>query len=290
MIYEEKSYQLKLSNGHGWELKAHNGVSEWLDKLAYIMRLGPSETDRFPKNIFCKIGDFPRVKEHYSAEDWFAYNNRSFRTWASNTISDVICEVNNAGNHDIEIVNMWNSLFPIYQRVQDGGGLPFHATLLELDGRGVLVAAPGDTGKSTCYSRVPNYWKPLCDDEALVVCGPNNEYRAHPFPTWSEYLWKTSNKSWNVQYSVPLRAIFFLEQAESDKITDLGEGQAAVYINQSATQVSRKFWRRLDKETKNTLVKLQFNNAVKMTKHIPSFTLHATLHGKFWEEIEKVLV
>lgn len=136
---------------------------------------------------------------------------------------------------------------------------------------------------------MPDYWNPLGDDEALVVYDHENEYRVHPFPTWSEYLWKSSNKSWNVQYSVPVCAIFFLEQAESDEVIPLGDGMAAVSINQSATQVSRKFWRRLDNDTKRPLATLQFHNACMMAKTIPCFTLRQSLNGRFWEEIEKTL-
>lgn len=118
---------------------------------------------------------------------------------------------------------------------------------------------------------------------------PEKGYRAHPFPTWSEYLWKSSDKSWDVQYSVPVCAIFFLQQAESDEVIPLGDGIAAVSINQSATQVSRKFWRRLDDDTKRPLATLQFQNAFGIAKTIPSFTLRQSLHGRFWEEIEKTL-
>ena len=140
---------------------------------------------------------------------------------------------------------------------------------------------------------MPDYWNPLGDDEALVVYDPENGYRAHPFPTWSEYLWKSPenswSKSWNVQYSVPVSAIFFLEQAESDEVIPLGDVMAAVSINQSATQVSRKFWRRLDDDTKRPLATFQFHNACGMAKTIPSFTLRQSLNGRFWEEMEKTL-
>ncbi len=46
------------------------------------------------------------------------------RIWFNDTLSDVICEIDNDG---IVIVNMWFSLYPICQRVRDGGGLPVHA-------------------------------------------------------------------------------------------------------------------------------------------------------------------
>ena len=300
MKCKEKSYHLCLSNGIEWNLTAYHGTGEWLSKLAYIMGLEQTEKGHLPEIIFCQQGDSRHARKYNDSDigdygarkirkGWVAHDLKSIRTWSNHTTSDVICEVGNDGSHALEIVNMWISLQPIYQRVQDGGGLPLHAALLELDGRGILLAAPGNTGKSTSCSRLPDYWNVLGDDEALVAYEPGNGYRVHPFPTWSEYIWSSSRKSWNVQQSVPLHSLFFLEQAENDEVIPLGAGQAAVSINKSATEVARKLWRGLDDETKRPLVKLQFDNACEMAKYIPAFTLRATLHGRFWEEIEKVL-
>ena len=315
---------MDLGNGLCWDISACDALGKWLDKLAYILRLEPAGIDNLAKIVFCKMGDFSRVREWYHAEyrdlnsggdatGWFAYDNKWVRIWLNNAISDVICEIGNvnSGSLDCEIdngicildceidnvdscsldiPNMCISLYPICQRVLEGGGLPVHAALLELDGQGIILAAAGGTGKSTSCRRLPDYWHPLCDDEALVAYEPESGYRAHPFPTWSEHLWKSSDKSWNVQHSVPLRALFFLEQAESDEVIPLGVGQAAVSLNQSATQISGKFWRILDDETKKQSAKFQFDNACNMAKSIPAFTLRASLHGRFWEEIEKTLM
>jgi SynChlorMet cassette protein ScmC len=300
MKYEEVCYRLNLSNGLGWNLTAINGTGKWLDKLAYIMRLEQTEKGHLPKIIFCQMGDFLRVSQHYGSigcdygpgkntKEWFIVGKKVVHTWFNNATSDVICEIDNSGSYELDILNMWFSLQSIYQHVQYGGGLPFHAALLELNGQGILLAANGDTGKSTCCRRIPDYWNPLCDDEALVVFDQENGYLAHPFPTWSEYLWYSSDKLWNVQYSVPICAIFFLEQAEGDEVIPLGEGLAAVAINRSAKEVSWKFWRNLDNETKRPLTIKQFHNACKIAKVIPSFTLRASLHGRFWEKMEKAL-
>jgi hypothetical protein len=51
-----------------------------------------------------------------------------------------------------------------------------------------------------------------------------------------------------VQYSLPLCGVFFLEQSEADKVVPVGEGQAAVLMTESATQVCEKFWRTLNRE------------------------------------------
>ncbi|MEK7400216.1 MAG: hypothetical protein AAB116_25000, partial [Candidatus Poribacteria bacterium] len=74
-------------------------------------------------------------------------------------------------------------------------------------------------------------------DETLVVLDSNKEYRAHPFPTWSDYLMKRASNTWDVQYSVPVSAIFFLERADNDEVTRLTASEASVLMMESASQV-----------------------------------------------------
>lgn len=296
-----KGYGLSLSGGSSWWITGDKDNVRWINKLAVVMELDECASNGSSKLIFSKIGDtsdargrvigLVSLELHPSASGagWVCYDHKTIRIWYHNSITDVICEVKNNEGDDTEYMNMWYALQPIYQRSICGGGLPLHAGLVEIEGRGVLLAAPGGTGKSTCCCRLPDYWKPLCDDEALVVLDKQKKYRAHPFPTWSDYLWKRAEKTWNVQYSVPLCGVFFLEQSETDEVVPVGEGQATVLINESAAQVCQKFWRGRDKEDQRKFRKRIFNNACEMAKTIPAFRLRVSLHGKFWEEMERGL-
>jgi SynChlorMet cassette protein ScmC len=181
------------------------------------------------------------------------------------------------------------SLYPIYERALNSGGLPFHAGVVERDGKGVLLAAPKNIGKSTCCRRIPRPWNALCDEETLIVQDAQRQYLAHPFPTWSDYLTRGSNRTWNVQRYIPLAAIFFLEQAEADKVIPLGQGEAAALMNQSAMQVCVRNWMNLDGEKMRAFRKKLFDNACELTWAIPIFKLRVSLTGRFWEEMEKVL-
>ncbi len=67
-MINNKRQQLDLSNGLCWNLSACDVTGKWLDKLAYILRLEPAGTNNMAKIIFCKTGDFPRVRERYHAE------------------------------------------------------------------------------------------------------------------------------------------------------------------------------------------------------------------------------
>lgn len=285
-------YNLQLSSGDVWFLCGNNGLTPWLDKFASIMELSQSISNGYPKLIFSPLsqGEAGEIF-HSNAEnkEWTCHDEKIVRIWKNPSVPDVICEVRNDINHEIDILNMGISLKPIYQKAQDKGGLPLHAALAELNGNGILIAASGGTGKSTCSRRLPDHWKALCDDETLIVLDSQKHYQAHPFPSWSNYLWKSSETTWNVQHSVPLSAIFFLEQAEADEVVPVTEGQAAILINESANQVCRKFSRNLKGEDKRMLTQQIFNNACEMAKKIPAFILRAGLHGKFWEDMEEAI-
>jgi SynChlorMet cassette protein ScmC len=69
----------------------------------------------------------------------------------------------------------------------------------------------------------------------------------------------------------------------------VGSGHAAILINNSATQVCRKFWKKADDGHRRELNQQLFSNACEMAKVIPAYTLKATLDGRFWEEIEREL-
>jgi len=269
--------------------------ARWLDKLATITGLKECPLNDSPKLIFLNkdakndpIGDagFSGLR----SEEWVSYDLKITRIWYHPGSANIICELSNDGSSDnIEYANMWNSLQAIYLRSIHKGGLPFHAGLAELDGRGVLLAAPGDTGKSTCCRRLPDYWKPLCDDEALVVLDNQKNYHTHPFPTWSDYFFERSKNTWNVQYSVPLFGIFFLEQSKTNEAVSLRKTEATAFINESASQICQRLWRRMDVMDQRNLRMKLFNNAIEMAKALPVFLLRVSLHGRFWEEIEKAL-
>jgi SynChlorMet cassette protein ScmC len=171
----------------------------------------------------------------------------------------------------------------------DLGGLPLHAALVERNGMGILLAGHGGAGKSTCCQRLPSSWHALCDDETLVVINEEKQYFAHPFPTWSDYLWKRSERTWNVQKYVPLSAIFLLEQSETDEAIRIGQGQGATFINTLATDVCRRNWRNLDRKEERAQRKQLFQNACELARAVPAFKLRFSLNGRFWEKIEEVL-
>jgi len=295
-------YGLTLSDGSDWCLSGTGCQSEWMDRYAAIMELEESRLDSSPKLIFSSKKNVISTNTIKARNEtiflnlqgqgagWTIDNPASFRVRSNKRVPDVICKNIHANNcEEIQFLNMWYGLFPIYQRGIYLGGLPFHAGLAELDGQGVLLAASSGAGKSTCCGRLPDYWQSLCDDETLVVMDTQKKFRAHPFPTWSEYLCNRSKKTWNVQNSVPLHGIFFLKQSETDGIESMNERQAVVLINESAAQIYEKFLIGMKNENQRYLRLLIFNNACDIVKKIPIYYLCVRRQGRFWEKIEKVL-
>lgn len=277
---------MKLNDQKNWSFSAIPSLNTWFRQFAPILQLGEGQGEDILNHLHYLTPDSDFAHEIRSAGQF--YENQIARIWYAHDSQNAFCEVKQ-GKHEHEILSMWYSMQPIYQRSMKHGGLPFHAGLVELDGKGILIAGHGDAGKSTTCRRFPAPWKALSDDETLVVFDKSGKYLAHPFPTWSEYLWKLSERTWDVQYSVPLTAIFFIIQHETDEVIPMTEMEAALMITRSANQTCRKFWVKSDKKLQRQFKTEIFNNACEIAKKIPAYALRISLHGNFWGKIEEVI-
>jgi len=187
------------------------------------------------------------------------------------------------------ITPMVYSLHSIYVQTMARGGLPFHAGFIEKNGVGFLVAGSGGAGKSTFCRRVPSNWDAICDDETLVVRDDQGDYYCHPFPTWSEYFENRSEKTWDVQHAVPLRAIFYIEQSSFEIISPLEPSFAATLAFDSASQVLMRYWSHGTQEENRREKTLSFENACELAIKIPFYRLRTRLNGSVWEDIENIL-
>jgi len=301
LLENEIGYSVRLGNEQGWHMIATNGVRPWVERLAWIMELKPRKTSKYPKIVFVlrhteekRNGEpvsqlHPEIKEDLPSNGWNASDLLYLRVWSHREVPDVICELGPQEGEKESFLSMRMALQPVYQRTQDLGGLPLHAALVERNGFGILLAARGGIGKSTCCRRLQDPWRPLCDDEVLVVCHSQNGYLAHPFPTWSDYFADRFDRTWNIEKYVPLQALFFLEQSKTDEVVPMGRGQSAVLVYQSATEVCHRNWMKVDREEVSNLRKNLFEDSCRLAKAIPAFRLKASLKGRFWEKIEEFL-
>ncbi len=172
---------------------------------------------------------------------------------------------------------------------QTHGGVLLHGALAEKDGIGVILAAPGGTGKTTASNRLPAPWRSLCDDTTLVARDPQRNYWAHPWPTWSRFLRGEPGGTWDVQNAVPLKGVFFLSQAVEDLVESVGPGHAVSLLVSCAEQTSPLMARGLSKEETRAMHLERFNNLCDLVRVVPTHILHISLNGAFWQEIEQVL-
>lgn len=297
-----KEYCFRLANNQGWHIITTEGVREWGAKLAAILELKTYNENSYPKLIFVKrssrIKNFeklpstlaPAIRRQLPAKGWNVQDHGLIRFWFHKKTEDVICELAGPKLWDIDILKMYQALHPIHTQALSSGGLPLHAALVERNGIGAVLAAPGNTGKTTCCRRLPPPWQAMSDDETLIVRNDEKKYFAHPFPTLANYFRGDYCHTRNVQEHISLKAIFFLEQAEDDEVIPVKQGQATILAIHSAMQICYRNWNKLGEMQKQELKKKLFENASELAITIPAFILRASLSGKFWNEMEKVLL
>ena len=295
-------YSLSINDGVLWCLSATTNAYEWLSKFAAILQLDFNSSVCFENKflhlhfiIWDQNVEISNTKKHqHPILKPFSSIKNNYRNFPSvrisrNGESDYHCEIITPSDERSAVLSMSYAIDSIYERAMTGGGFPFHSALLEMNGNGYLVAGPGGTGKSTCCARIPVHWNALCDDEVLIVRDKDGHYYCHPFPTWSDYIKDRAKNTWNVQHHVPLKAIFYLEQSDTDQIIPLGRGVTATRTYESAEQICMRYWIHGTTEENRREKRLVFENACDMAQKIPAYTLRATLHGRFWEEMERVI-
>ena len=164
-----------------------------------------------------------------------------------------------------------------------------HGALAEWQGQGVLLVAPGSTGKTTASRRLPAPWHSVCDDTTFLLPDAGGQWQAHPWPTWSRFPEDSPGESWNVQAALPLGAIFYLKQAQHDRAAPFGAAQAVGRLAQSNEEVSRLMAHDLTPEQARALRLQRFEGLCALAQAVPMFTLELSITGAFWEVIEQTL-
>jgi SynChlorMet cassette protein ScmC len=280
------SYKLELASGMRWEIGSSQNTASRLNEFTRILGLGHSNGGSDRRLLFTRgvtLPVLPRTR-------WKTKKLRLIQFHYRVDKPEVICDLGSMYPSIIEVFKLQDALFPIYEEVQDSGGVPFHSALIERNGMGVVIAAPGGTGKTTCCNRIPRPWKVCCDDDSVIVKGEGGRYMVHPFPTWSRYAKGESPRKWKVERALPLKAIFFLERSDRrDEVFKITNYEAAVRASGMHSQMLDDVWSYLDVSEQHRVRAKFFSNAADLAGAVPSFVLRARIDGRFWEEMEKVL-
>ncbi len=168
---------------------------------------------------------------------------------------------------------------------QTRGAVLLHAALAVKDGCAVAFAGAGDSGKSTTVNRLPAPWQTLSDDACLVVPTADG-FRAHPWPTWSQFMFDGPGGSWPVETSYPLAAIYFLEQASTDAVTRIGPGTASGSLPPLTNQVLDANLRHYYADQRQRLRLQAFDNICALTRKVPAYNMKLSLDGEFWRLLD----
>jgi SynChlorMet cassette protein ScmC len=285
-IESSEVFKLHLTGGQMWNIISERKTHGLVHQLAKIMRLEPSELS---ENAIPLIFTDSLEKSTWpDGTEELAFCDSHMGLWIEPNYKRILAEVFQPCNpkklpwimrRSVQIIQHLNVL---------QGGLPLHAALAELDGTGVLLAARAGTGKSTCSRRLPEYWNVLGDDETLVV-KTEAGFVAHPFPTWSSLYEERERLSWNTEFAVPIKAVFFLEQAQVDELVNMPQHQSCLRTYASVYPAYRWFrdgFAGVELRQHNTML---FHNACNIVQHVKAFTLRVSLKGVFWQNIERII-
>jgi SynChlorMet cassette protein ScmC len=178
----------------------------------------------------------------------------------------------------------------IHLITQCSGGLFLHGALAEKNNCGVIFAGNSGVGKTTAVNRLPNPWRPLCDETTLVVRDGHGAYWAHPMPTRSRFIRDKSGGTWNVQHAVPLKGICLLLQDENDRLCPIKTAEATYLVTRFAEQALSQIFFGTEYTRGNSLLKKIFDNSYDLAKSIPVYILKLSLRGEFWNQLDAITI
>ncbi|RPJ55626.1 MAG: SynChlorMet cassette protein ScmC [Acidobacteria bacterium] len=280
---QELQHYLVLADGSHWEIAAGDEeAASIVSQLGCAMRLRMTSCTIEPPHRGDPRRLLVQVDAHTSVPDCYV-------PWASENDRVVVCILRPCDQGSILYANLVRLSLVLAREAQVRGGILLHGALAEKDGIGVILAAPGGTGKTTASERLPAPWRSLCDDTTLVVRDTQGNYWAHPWPTWSRFLRGESGGTWDVQNAVPLKGVFFLSRAVEDRVESVGPGHAVSLLIECAGQTSQLMARGLSKEETRALHLERFDNLCALARVVPTHVLHISLTGAFWQKIEQIL-
>jgi len=261
--------KLELADGQRWLIRpVDDAAATIVAELGRAMNLGPGQSGRELCVAVC--GDSDRSDLEVNGA--------------------VVCRLAAPTGREAEVAQMRRIASQIARETMSRGGLLFHGALAEYRGSGFIMAGPGGVGKSTVSRRLPSPWRSLCDDMTLVVQAGRGRFWAHPWPTWSRFLYDGPGGSWPVEHAIPIRAIFFLAQSSTDQLEPVNATQATALALESAEELAREVLLELtDADAARILCSEALSAAKSLAAAVPAYSLRLSLHGRFWEKIEGAL-
>jgi len=276
--------EFALPGAFSWSINAVGKGEELLRHLKDIMLLRESNRVRgdltvMPRDCYDDLSEneLDDFELFYSRQAVRLFHKKTTDQWLLVFPEEIIEDRNT------RIVLMWLMLKPFFLHCLRNGALPVHASSAEYEGKAIMIAASGDTGKTTTVRRLPLPWHEISDDAALLLPSQRG-YNLHPLPTWSEFIYGNNTCAfWPISKKFKLKGIFFLQQSKVDKVEVLAPAHAAVQLQKSAMEILGE----LEKDIMLQLNVKIFDMVAHIIQAVPTYTLHASLDGKIWRKINE---
>lgn len=268
--------RLQLVNGAIWEFIPHDEPARQIaTRLAEVMQLAPGDHDVTGL----------RYVLHVTTD---ATRDPSPLGWSVTALSPTTRLIILPRPVDDDPLGTWPMLLltqALISEMPAHGGILLHGALIERNGCGVILAGAGGVGKSTACQRLRSPWRAVSDDLTVVIPDAQGNFWAHPWPTWSRFMFGGSGGTWPVQQAIPLQGVCLLAQADEDRIEPVGGGQAVGRLLQSAEQAD-SLMTPLSADARRCRRLQRFESLCAMARTVPCAMLHMSLTGAFWDELE----
>ncbi|MFC1840214.1 SynChlorMet cassette protein ScmC [Thermodesulfobacteriota bacterium] len=277
---EKVSGSVSLADSTSWCISAHDkNAIEIVSYLRKIMEL-QHPSNKHNRQLIVFTNSQTSIKEKLIPPPFI-------KQFTGHLPETRFCAVDNFTNMNMLALQLMKIASIMRQESEKKMGFLIHGALAEHEGNGVILAGPGGIGKTTISNLLPEAWNSLCDDATLIVRNQEGSYMAHPWPTWSKFMFGDSGGTWNVSKNFPVAGVYFLKRGNVEKSSEIKREEAICRLVRSAEEALIPIASRDDEYDSNDMRINRFNNICAFSEFIPSYTLSFTQNGTFWKEIEK---
>ena len=287
-------YIFNLANGRKWKLKSLSEKTDFVTgNYARVCSMKES-SNNIDCEIFCSVDtteDIEEIREYHP--DYIETGRKEYvRIFFSPDYKESMVFFNpeNLDHENLKYLstNYISRAFQI-QAIKNYKALPCHCALVEINGKGAVIGAVGDCGKSTCAERLPKPHNALADDYAMIY-PINGDLVAQAMPTWSVFMSGDRDYQANCTQSTKINTFFFLKQSKTDYVERTNGVIAHQHLNNNfqdllALRVLKDQPEGFGEEIRTKI----FDMAGKISGKWPTYFLHATLHGDFWNKMNEVM-
>lgn len=269
-----------LADGSAWVLQGLGRLRELVDWAGRVMGLEVETRPGLKRVIYAE----PEGRPDLPGDGWLNlywcrinWSEAPGTTWVEMPWREEIGR---------NVTAVWNSLLAIYRQTLEGGAVPLHAALVEFGGVGYALTGPGGAGKSYICRTLPAEGTALCDDQTLAVPTAPSEYRAHPLPTWSNFILNRAGpERWDCCRHLPLAGVIVLKRGLEGRLVGLTKARATAAVYESAAAVvlnTAAFWPAEYARRQRTAL---LDACARLAAAVPTYEMQAPEGGPRWRQV-----